>query len=99
MNVWRDAAEQGAEREHGEPDLEDAASAEAVRHGAGEHEKAGEDERVGVDDPLELRDGGVELLLDGGKRDVHDGDVHGDEQQAHAADGEDGVWVGRLCGF
>jgi len=36
----------------------------------------------------------VKVELNGGERDVDDGDVHTDEQEAAAADGEDDVGMG-----
>jgi hypothetical protein len=44
----------------------------------------------------------VEVVLDGGQSDVDDRDVHAEDEHAHAADGEDQIWVGLVwvrCGF
>ncbi len=84
-------AEKRPEAEGRQADEEAAAAAEAVGHGAGEHEEGGDDEGVGVEDPLQAGELGVEIVLDGGEGDVDDGDVHPDEQEGAAADGEDGV--------
>ena len=47
--------------------------------------KAGEGQRVGVDDPLQLRDAGVERGLHVGEGDGHDGGVE-EGQEEDAAD-------------
>ena len=59
---------------------------EAVGRRTGDHQEAGQHEGVGVDRPLEARERGVEVVPDGGQRDVHDGDVDPDDQEAHGAD-------------
>jgi len=84
-----DTAQQRAEGEQAEPELEDPAPAEPVRGRAGEHQQAGQDERVGVDGPLQAADRGVQVSLDRRQRDVHDGGVEAHDQQAQAADGQD----------
>src|SRR5216683_3225214 len=76
----------GARLHSSEPRV-NAASPVAGR--AREHQEAGQDQRVRVDGPLQPRDGGVQVALDGGERDVHDRVVEGDDDQAHAADGQD----------
>ena len=89
--VWARLQSSEPQAEHGQADLEDAAPAEAVRHGAGEHQEAGHDERIRVQDPLQAGEASVQIVLDGGQRHVDDGDVHADQQEADAADGEDEV--------
>ena len=86
-----EAAQQRAEREQHQPELEDARASEAVGHRAREHQQAGEHQRVGVDRPLQLRDRRVQFAADRGQRDVHDRVVEPDDEQAHAADREDQV--------
>src|SRR6266852_2234112 len=46
-----------------------------VTRAAAEQQETAEDERVGVHDPLEVRLGHVQVDLDRGERDVHDGRV------------------------
>ncbi len=85
----RETARQGAQDEEHQPGLEDPAAADAVGDGAGEHQQRGQHQGVGVDDPLEAGGGGVQILLDRRERDVHDGVVQADDEQAQAADPED----------
>ena len=54
VDVRRQAAQQRAEREDRQPDLEDPPAAEAVAGGTGEHQQRREDQGVDVDDPLQL---------------------------------------------
>ena len=53
-------------REENEAELEDLTAAKAVGQRAREHEQAGDDEGVSVHDPLQVRERGVEIVLDGG---------------------------------
>ena len=55
-----------------ETGLERALAPEAVAERAQREQQAGEDEQVGVDDPLQRRRGGVEVLLQRRQRDVED---------------------------
>ena len=50
----------------------------------------GEEDGKGIDDPLQLRRGGVQAANDGGQRDVEDRVVEADEQKRDAQDGERG---------
>jgi hypothetical protein len=83
------AAEQGASGEDHQPGLERPPPTEPVSRGAGQHEQAGQHEDVSVDRPLQTRQRHVQVAPDRGQRDVHDRDVHADQQQAHATDGQD----------
>ncbi len=71
---------------------EDAPASEHVgQPPAGDDEDA-EDHGVSVDDPLHGGDVGVEIVLDGGKRDGERGEVVGDDENgdAHGDHAEDG---------
>ena len=61
--LGRQPAEQRADGEHDEAADERPLAAEAVAEGAGGEQQPGEQDGVGVDDPLELRRRGVEVLL------------------------------------
>ena len=74
-------AEAGA-AEQQQTGLQRALAAEAVAERAHRQQQAGEDEQVRVDDPLQRRAGRAELLLQRGQRDVEDGVVEPDDQQA-----------------
>ena len=63
-------------------------AAEAVAERAGGEQHAGEHEHVDVDDPLQLRGGGVEVALQRRQRDVEDRVVEPDHEQRQAEDGE-----------
>jgi hypothetical protein len=89
LDGGRGAAEDRTGGEQDEAGLKDPATPNAVRDGAGEHEEAGDDQGIGVEDPLELREAGTEVALNGRQRDVHDGDIHADHEQAGTADGKD----------
>ena len=52
-------------------------------------------QRIRVEDPLQSRERGVEILLNRRQGHVHDGDVHAHDQQAHAAYGQDQIGVRR----
>ena len=82
---------ESASAEQSEPSAEDeqaegqrALAAEAVAERAGGEQHAGEDEHVDVDDPLQLRGGGVEVALQRRQRDVEDRVV---ERRSRAATG------------
>ena len=70
---------EAAAAEQGETDLQGVLAAEAVAERAHRQEQAGEDEHVGVDDPLERRRRGVEVLLQARQGDVQDGVVEPDD--------------------
>ena len=76
------------EREDGEADDEDLAPPEEVGELAAGDQQRCEDERVGGDDPFELRDRDVQVLLDRRQRDVHDGVVQHDHEEAEGDRGE-----------
>jgi hypothetical protein len=79
------AAKQRAEAEHRQPDLKDTAAADPIRRGPGQHEEARDDDRVAVDRPLQTGHRGVQIVLDGGQRDVHDRHVHRHQEETEAA--------------
>ena len=72
--------------EEEDADDEDPLPAEPVPEGARVQHAGGEEEGVRVDHPLQIRKGGVELLLNIGERDIDDGDV---EQEHEDADTDD----------
>ena len=94
------AAAVEASGEHGEADGERASASPAVAERSGEQEQAGEDDGVGVDDPLQFADAGAELADERRERDVDDGVVDDDDQQAHAEhrQGEPATVVRRVDG-
>ena len=65
-------ADQGAQREDGDPEEEDSASAEEVAGPGPEEQESAEGEDVGVDDPRQRARREIEALLDVRERDVHD---------------------------
>ena len=67
---------------------EDLAPAEHVGELAAGDQQRREDERVAGDDPLELRDRDLQILRDRGQRDVHDGVVEHDHEEAERDSGE-----------
>ena len=78
--VGGEAAGQRGEREQGDARDEDPAPSEQVAHPPAEQQQAAEGERVGVDDPLQVRPGEVQRVLDVRQRDVDDGRVEHDHQ-------------------
>lgn len=84
-NTTRQTAQQGCNRKQAKTDLKNTAPPETVRHGASEHEEARDYEGVCVEDPLESRDGGVEIVLNNRQGNVNNRDVHAEDQHAHAA--------------
>ena len=77
--------DEGAEA--GQPEDRDAGlectlAPEAVAERAEDEQQTGEDEQVGVDHPLQLRGGGVELVLQRRQGDVEDRVVEPDDHQA-----------------
>ena len=88
-DVRRDGAEQRAEREERQADLEHPRAADPVGRGARQHQQAGEHQRVGGDGPLQLRGRRVQVAPQVRQRDVHGGVVEPDDEEARAADRED----------
>ena len=85
----RDPAEERREREHGDARDEHAFAAEAIRERSVGEKQRRERECVRVEHPLELREAGVQVIVDARQRDLHDRDV--DEQhERRAADGHEG---------
>ncbi len=68
--------------EQPQADHEDPTPTVEVGQGAGREQQRGQAEGVGVDDPLQVRDRGVELALDVGQRDVDDRDVEQQHEDA-----------------
>ena len=85
----REAVEQRGGAEHDDPGREQPLTTEQVGRAAAEQQEAAEDERVRVDDPLEVRGGEVQPVLNGGQRDVHDGRIEHDHELGEAGDHED----------
>src|SRR5204862_2841524 len=74
--------------EEDDPGDEDALAAEEVSERAGIQHHACEHERVGVHDPLQVGEGGVELLPDRRQGDVDDGDVQEEHENGDTDDDE-----------
>jgi len=72
------------EREDRDADDEDRSTAEAVTERDGEEDEAGEDQRVCVDEPLQLLDGGAEVLVEHGERVRHHEVVEGGHEHRNA---------------
>src|SRR4029077_13147296 len=72
-------------------------AAEQVPRAAAEQQEAAEHERVGVDDPLEIGLAEPEILLDRGKRNVHDGRVENDHELRETDEDEDHPAVRRVA--
>ena len=82
-----DAREQRAGQEEGDREQVQALGAEAVGGPAGERDHGRQRERVAGDDPLDRREGGVEVTRQRGDRDVDD---RGVEDRHHGAEHHDG---------
>jgi len=80
----RQRAEHRGGGEDGETDQEDPPLADQVTDPAGEKQEAAKGDQIRVHDPGEVALGKVEVLLDRGKRHVHDRRVENDHQHAHA---------------
>jgi hypothetical protein len=76
----RNSAQEGADREQGQADHEQAPAAEDVRQPPAQEQGAAEQDRVRADDPLQVVLGEVEVALDRRQRDVHDRDVEHDHE-------------------
>ena len=83
--VGGEPAQQRGGRKDDDADSEHPAPAEEVAAAAPEEEEPAEGQRIGRDDPLEPGCREMELVLDGGKGDVHDGAV----EDHHHLDGAD----------
>ncbi len=84
-DVGRDSTGQRRDGEPHDADHEHPPPAEPVAERAAEQDQGGEGQRVGVDGPLQARDPRVQVLTDGGQRDVDDRAV--DERHPRAEDG------------
>ena len=69
------------EREDDDPENEDQPPAVGVRELAADQHQGGERERIAGHDPLECRKVGLEVTLDRGQGDVHDGVVEHDHEK------------------
>jgi len=68
----RERCERGGDREDHQAELQDALASEAVTEVTHGQQQCREHERVGVHDPLQLGRAGAELLVQRGKRHIHD---------------------------
>ena len=91
----REPVQQRRGREDDETEQEQPLPAEQVARAAAQEQEPAEDERVGVDDPLEVRLGKAQVLLDRRERDVHDGPVEHDHELGKADENEDQPGVRR----
>ena len=78
-----------ADPEDHEADGERVAATVSVREAPCGEQQPREDQHVGIDHPLQLAGRGVEVTHERGERDVQDGVVESDHQQAEAEDPED----------
>ncbi len=88
------AAEDRGGREDDESAQEDAFTSGQVAETAGQEQQASEGDKERVYDPGEVGLGEVELVLDRGQGDVHDGHVEHDHQLGQADDSERGPAAG-----
>ena len=88
--VAANAQMRGGDAEQQQADHEDPLAAVPVAEDAPGEQQRGEHEDVGVDRPDELALRGAQVLLDRRQRDVEDGVVEDDDQQAHDEDAQDG---------
>ena len=78
------AAGHRAREEQRDADREDPAPAVEVGERPGGQQQGGEAECIGIHHPLQSRQSGVEITLDVGQCDVHDGDVEQQDEDARA---------------
>ena len=99
--VLSEASEQAGEREHREPDEEDAAPPEEVGGAPTEKEETGERQGVRVQYPLELRRREAQAVLDRRQCHIDDRDVQQHHELSDARQGEDHPVRGaaRCCRF
>lgn len=76
----REPARGGRRRENHHADHEYSAPPVTISQRTAHQEKRGEQERIRFNDPLHADDSGLQILLERGQRDIHDGAV--DERQA-----------------
>jgi hypothetical protein len=84
----REAVEQRAGRKQDHSCDEQSPAPKEVGEPAAEQEDAAEEDRVGGDHPLEALLAEVEVGLDRGKRNVHDGDIENDHELGRDDHGE-----------
>ena len=85
----RQRCQPGRDREDDQPELQGAAPAGPVAEVAERQQQRREHQGVCVDDPLEVRRGGRQLLAESGQSHVHDRVVDDHHEQAQAEHGED----------
>src|ERR1700728_3013614 len=90
-NAGRQAAQHRSSCEEREPKLEDSPAPETIGNGTREHEQAGDHKGIRVEDPLQSRQRGMKFVLNGRQRNINNGYIHTNQQQAHAADAEDEI--------
>ena len=78
----RRAAQGRCQREEGDPAEEDTLASSYVAERAGVEQRRREGKCIGVDHPLQIGEGGVQLLVDVRQRDVDYGDVEGSMKTA-----------------
>ena len=88
-------AHERADRERRGPDEVEAAAAEPVAEGAERQGECRTSDHVGHHRPLHRHHPGVELLLDGRQRDVHDAHVEAGKELGRGEDHEDGLGQAR----
>ncbi len=86
--VRREAGRDRGDGQDGEPGGEQASPAEAIAGGSGREGEGAQEERVDARDPLHLRDGGDEALLDRRQGDVDDRRLEGGDARAEDRPGE-----------
>ena len=94
----REPVQERGDGEDHEPDQEQPLSPDQVAGAPAEEQEAAEDQGVGVDHPLQLGRRHLEVLLDRGQRDVHDGRVQDDHELRHADEAEDEPGIGAFRG-
>jgi hypothetical protein len=72
-SLWRQAAQRRGAREDDHAEDDHLAVPGRVREPAAEGEQRGQRQQVGIDRPLHAAAAQPELVLDGGRRDRHDG--------------------------
>jgi hypothetical protein len=82
------AAERRRQCEQRHAAEEDALAPDQIAEPPGQQQEAPECDQVGVDDPRQIGLSDVEIALDDGQRDVHDGAVQRVHEHGHADDGQ-----------
>jgi len=90
-----EAADQRRDRKDDDAEEEHALAPDQVARAATEQEESAEEQRVGVDDPLQVRIGHVEVVLDRRQSDVHDRRVEDDHELREADEDENDPGIDR----